>query len=100
MIDIRRLKYISDHNNHNVLRFVADYILRKTQRDYTEFFSYQYKEDWKELDTFLLNVEKGENPKDIEAARKLISEVVDTYDIGEDDLSFEKELLNHWHGGY
>ena len=100
MIDIRRLKYIRDNNNNDVLRFVADYILTKTQRDYTEFFNYQYKEDWKELDAYLQHVEKGENPKDIESARKLISEVVDVYDMGEDDLSFEKELLSHWHGGY
>lgn len=100
MIDIRRLKYISDHNNNDVLRFVADYILRKTQRDYTEFFRYRYKDDWKELDAYLTNVGNGENPKDIEAARKLIYEVIDAYEIGEDELSFEKELLNHWHGGY
>ena len=100
MIDIRRLKYIRDHNNNDVLRFVADYILRKTQRDYTEFFNYRNKKDWNELDTYLNDVEKGKNPKDIESARKLISEVVDVYDMGEDDLSFEKELLNHWHGGY
>jgi len=100
MIDIRRLKYIKSHNENEVLRFVADYILRKTQRDYTEFYRYQYSSDWKELDTYLYDVENGSNPKDIEAARKLIGEVVDTYDMEEDVISFEKELLNHWHGGY
>ena len=100
MIDIRRLKNIRNHNENEVLRFVADYILQKTQRDYTEFFNYRNKDDWKELDAYLYNVEKGKNPKDIEAARKLIGEVVDNYDIGEDVLSFEKELLSHWHGGY
>lgn len=100
MIDIRRLKHIKSHNENEVLRFVADYILQKTQRDYTEFFRYQNSSDWKDLDAYLYDVEQGTNPKDIEAARKLITEVVDIYDIGEADLSFEKELLNHWHGGY
>ena len=100
MIDIRRLKYIKNHNENEVLRFVADYILQKTQRDYTEFYQYQKPSDWKELDTYLYDVENGSNPKDIEAARKLIGEVVDVYDIETEDVSFEKELLNHWNSGY
>ena len=100
MIDIRRLKNIRNHNENEVLRFVADYILQKTQRDYTEFFRYQKSSDWKELDNYLYKVENGSNSNDIEAARKLIGEVVDTYDLGEDNISFEKELLNHWSGGY
>jgi len=100
MIDIRRLQNIKSQSPNRVIQFVADYILRKTQRDYTEFFNYQYNEDWKELDNYLFNIEQNNNPSDLEIARKLISEVVDPFDIEQRDFSFEKELLNHWNSSY
>ena len=100
MIDIRRLQQISVHNENEVLRFVADFILRKTQRDQSEFYRYLAREDWKELDSYLYELEEGGNASQIELARKLIAEVIDPMDVEERELSFEKELLSHWNSSY
>jgi hypothetical protein len=94
MLNLRRLKYLKEHNANDSLQFVAQYILNKIQRDKSEFSRYAYDEDWSELEQYLHQIEENKRPKDLKIIKRMLHEISEEDNNISSEIDFEKSLLN------
>lgn len=95
MINLQRLRYLKEHTANDSLQFVARYILRKIQRDRSEFSRYRYAEDWSELDLYLHNLDKNRRPRDLKVIHEMLNDISDSGMEEHEDHDFEKALIQH-----
>ena len=95
MINLQRLTYLKEHNANDSLQFVAKYILRKLQRDRSEFSRYRYAEDWSELDLYLHNLDKNRRPRDLKVIHEMLNDISEIGSEGYENNDFEKALIQH-----
>lgn len=93
MLNLQRLKYVKEHNANDSLKFVADYLLNKLQRDKSEFSRYAYDEDWSELEQYLHNIENRKRLKDLKLINSMLREVSDDENYNQAESNFEKSLF-------
>lgn len=93
MLNLRRLKYLKEHNANTSLQFVAQYILNKLQRDKSEFSRYAYDDDWSELEQYMHHIDKSKRPRDLKLIKKVLREISDSDRFNPSENDFEKSLL-------
>jgi hypothetical protein len=99
VINIQRLKYLKDERTNAIVSFVADFVMQKTQRDSAEFYRYEDQHDWEELDQYFAKAKGTFTVNEIEDARKLITEIIDS-PSKKVSSSFSHSLKRHWNNAY
>lgn len=94
MLNLQRLKYLKDTNANDSLKFVADYILNKLQRDKSEFSNYTREDDWSEFEQYLHNIDTTKRPRELRLIKKMLREISDNEGNMPSESDFEKSLLN------